>query len=131
MMLNFSVWLTIFVIIGVILIAILTGKVGGDFELVVRAVLENKPLSDDKGYVCETEEQKFIEAYKTFLGGLELTCESHAREAERFNEVFYWYLHNAFIHYAVPHGLEQSGGAAWGTENCQGMMGRDFSIKKN
>ena len=30
MMLNFSVWLTIFVIIGVILIAILTGKVGGN-----------------------------------------------------------------------------------------------------
>ena len=30
MMLNFSLWLTIFVIIGVILIAVLTGKVGGN-----------------------------------------------------------------------------------------------------
>ena len=102
---------------------LLTGKVGGEFELVVRATLENKPLSDDKGYVCETEEKKFIESYKTFLGGLELTCDARSREADRFNEVFYWYLHNAFIHYAVPHGLEQSGGAAWGTRDvCQGPM---------
>ena len=33
----------------------------------------------------------------------------------------YWYAHNALIHYASPHGLEQYNGAAWGTRDvCQG-----------
>lgn len=102
---------------------LLTGRLNGDFEMVIRAVLEKKPLSADTGYVCEAEEQKYIDGYKKFLGGMELGSESCAREVERLNESSYWYLHNAFIHYAVPHGLEQSGGAAWGTRDvCQGPM---------
>lgn len=102
---------------------LLTGKVVGEFELVIRGVLEQKPLSAASGYVCEVEEKKFLNFYKAFLGGMEMKCEAHAKEAERFNEISFWYLHNAFIHYAVPHGLEQSGGAAWGTRDvCQGPM---------
>jgi len=32
-----------------------------------------------------------------------------------------WYAHNALVHYASPHGLEQYNGAAWGTRDvCQG-----------
>ena len=102
---------------------LLTGKVDGDFEMVIRAKLEVKPLSEEQKFVCEEEEQKFIEGYKAFIGGMELTSEAGAREVARLNESAYWYLHNAFIHYAVPHGLEQSGGAAWGTRDvCQGPM---------
>ena len=40
-----------------------------------------------------------------------------------FLEIFPWFLHNARIHYQVPHGLEQYGGAAWGTRDvCQGPV---------
>ena len=34
-----------------------------------------------------------------------------------FNKVVYWYTHDALIHYASPHGIEQYGGAAWGTRD--------------
>lgn len=102
---------------------LLTGKVDGDFEVVIRGVLEKKLLSAELDYMCEEEEQRYLNFYDKFLGGFKLTSEAHAKEAERLNEICYWYLHNAMIHYAVPHGLEQSGGAAWGTRDvCQGPM---------
>lgn len=34
-----------------------------------------------------------------------------------FNKLVYWYTHDALIHYASPHGIEQYGGAAWGTRD--------------
>ncbi len=34
-----------------------------------------------------------------------------------------WFAQNAMVHLTVPHGLEQSGGAAWGTRDvCQGPV---------
>ncbi len=39
----------------------------------------------------------------------------------RLRELLPWYVHNASVHMASPHGLEQPGGAAWGTRDvCQG-----------
>ena len=41
----------------------------------------------------------------------------------RINEVLPWFTHNASIHFSAPHGLEQSGGAAWGVRDvCQGSV---------
>ncbi|MFO1142944.1 MAG: hypothetical protein U1E59_11205 [Amaricoccus sp.] len=40
-----------------------------------------------------------------------------------FDTLFPWLAQNAMIHLTVPHGLEQSGGAAWGTRDvCQGPV---------
>jgi 1,2-beta-oligoglucan phosphorylase len=37
--------------------------------------------------------------------------------------LFPWLAHNAMVHLTVPHGLEQYGGAAWGTRDvCQGPI---------
>ena len=37
--------------------------------------------------------------------------------------LFPWLAHNAMVHLTVPHGLEQFGGAAWGTRDvCQGPV---------
>ena len=37
--------------------------------------------------------------------------------------LFPWLAHNAMVHLTVPHGLEQYGGAAWGTRDaCQGPL---------
>ena len=42
---------------------------------------------------------------------------------DKFNDIALWYAHNALIHYASPHGLEQYNGAAWGTRDvCQGPV---------
>ncbi|BCB02646.1 GH36-type glycosyl hydrolase domain-containing protein [Bacillus sp. KH172YL63] len=39
----------------------------------------------------------------------------------KVNALAWWYTHNMLVHYSVPHGLEQYGGAAWGTRDvCQG-----------
>ncbi len=47
----------------------------------------------------------------------------HASDAgvARVSEILPWFAHNAAIHLATPHGLEQYGGAAWGVRDvCQG-----------
>lgn len=42
-------------------------------------------------------------------------------ELAKMNVLAWWYTHNMLVHYSVPHGLEQYGGAAWGTRDvCQG-----------
>ncbi len=49
----------------------------------------------------------------------------HASEdgVARVSEVIPWFAHNASIHLATPHGLEQYGGAAWGVRDvCQGPV---------
>ena len=48
---------------------------------------------------------------------------SKKTDIEKYNYLFKWYTHNALIHYTSPHGLEQYGGAAWGTRDvCQGPV---------
>ena len=37
--------------------------------------------------------------------------------ATRINRCLPWYVHNAMIHFSVPHGLEQYNGGAWGTRD--------------
>jgi 1,2-beta-oligoglucan phosphorylase len=41
----------------------------------------------------------------------------------RLDEILPWFTHNAYIHFAAPHGLEQYGGGAWGVRDvCQGSV---------
>ncbi|MFT3973244.1 MAG: hypothetical protein QM699_07290 [Amaricoccus sp.] len=52
--------------------------------------------------------------------GLRLEGGDDVAAADTF---FPWLAQNAMIHLTVPHGLEQSGGAAWGTRDvCQGPV---------
>lgn len=42
---------------------------------------------------------------------------------DRLQEILAWFAQQALIHLTVPHGLEQYGGAAWGTRDvCQGPV---------
>ncbi len=44
-------------------------------------------------------------------------------DVNMFNHLIKWYTHNALIHFATPHGLEQHAGSAWGTRDvCQGPL---------
>jgi 1,2-beta-oligoglucan phosphorylase len=46
-----------------------------------------------------------------------------ADDLARLDDTLRWYAHNAMVHYVSPHGLEQSGGAAWGVRDvCQGPV---------
>lgn len=67
-----------------------------------------------------TEKQRYHAFFDSFLQHFHLT-ESPFDHPEVPNLTVWWYLHNALIHYASPHGIEQYGGAAWGTRDvCQG-----------
>ena len=49
------------------------------------------------------------------------SAEDPDQSLEKLNVIAWWYTHNMLVHYLVPHGLEQYGGAAWGTRDvCQG-----------
>lgn len=82
-------------------------------------------LEDEPAPVPALEQAS--EQYRTgmaeLMNGFQLTHPGqHAAGAiERLNILAWWYTHNMRVHFAVPHGLEQYGGAAWGTRDvCQG-----------
>lgn len=55
--------------------------------------------------------------------GCSLNAENE--DVNKLNDLVYWYIHNAMVHYTVPRGLEQYNCAAWGTRDvCQG----DFEL---
>lgn len=59
------------------------------------------------------------EYWHDFNRGLDFQHDSS--DVSRIHDALRWYSHNALIHYASPHGLEQYSGAAWGTRDvCQG-----------
>lgn len=77
------------------------------------------PVASD----LEIEHKKYLDFYKTVLNDFSLVFDKENERISKINEISYWYAHNALVHFAVPHGLEQNGGAAWGTRDiCQGPI---------
>jgi 1,2-beta-oligoglucan phosphorylase len=105
---------------------LLTLSVNGinNFQLIIQGRLEQQEPKSTTPYSFETEWSKFQDFYKTLNGGFHLEKDGMGKnEIEKLNETAWWYSHNAMVHFAVPHGLEQPGGAAWGTRDvCQGPM---------
>lgn len=95
-----------------------------DFNLTIqgRLVAEETPLTTKHDF--NTEKIKFHAVYQSLTQNFHLSLPGENRkDIAKINEIFWWYTHNAMVHYAVPHGLEQPGGAAWGTRDvCQGPM---------
>ncbi|GGE34673.1 hypothetical protein GCM10011391_11700 [Pullulanibacillus camelliae] len=85
------------------------GTLSGTFSLV-----------KEMDFIYETD------SYRTYFKGLmhhfKLSQPGEKQEElERFNALAWWYTHNMLVHFSTPHGLEQYGGAAWGTRDvCQG-----------
>lgn len=81
------------------------------FEIDIEATLDkfNNNKVDFK-----VESQK----YETFMKDLiNLELNHNDENLKKFEKIIYWYTHNALVHYASPHGLEQTSGAAWGTRD--------------
>lgn len=63
--------------------------------------------------------------------GLEITLSGNSDKIEIINEIIPWFESNALIHYLTPYGLEQFGGAAWGTRDVsQGPVEMLLSLGK-
>ncbi|OKP98062.1 GH36-type glycosyl hydrolase domain-containing protein [Paenibacillus sp. P46E] len=94
-----------------------------EWTLTLQGLLDGKarPLSSTS---VETEANRYREFLSGVMNGFKLT-EKGGTEGELFkvNALAWWYTHNMLVHYSVPHGLEQYGGAAWGTRDvCQGPV---------
>ncbi len=63
--------------------------------------------------------------------GLDITLSGTSKEIDILNEIIPWFESNALIHYLTPYGLEQFGGAAWGTRDIsQGPIELLLSLGK-
>lgn len=80
---------------------------------------ESFPFADR---TAEAEIERYRDFYKSVMNGFRLTLGGALPgEVNKVNTLAWWYTHNMLVHYSVPHGLEQYGGAAWGTRDvCQG-----------
>ncbi|QVK18409.1 cellobiose phosphorylase [Mycoplasmatota bacterium] len=94
-------------------------------------------IDDNKVSDLSSELTQFINYYQENVNHFNISINNESsQEIDKFNYLIYWYTHNALIHYASPHGLEQYGGAAWGTRDvCQGpfeyfLATQKFSICK-
>ena len=60
--------------------------------------------------------------YNNFRNNIDnINVSGNDKFINKINDLTIWYVQNALIHYASPHGLEQFSGAAWGCRDvCQG-----------
>ena len=95
-----------------------------DFQLIMEGHLEQQEILPMDKQILSVEAGKYTDAYKKLFGNFRLQTEGEpSEEIQKLSETIWWYTHNAMVHFAVPHGLEQPGGAAWGTRDiCQGPM---------
>lgn len=95
------------------------------FQLIIKAYLTENDIPHNASYTLLVERQKAYDFYQNLINSFNLDIDN-TNSKERIqilNETIWWYTHNAMIHFSMPHGLEQPGGAAWGTRDvCQGPM---------
>ncbi len=94
------------------------------FRLMIRGYLNYEEEIRETGRSFEEEKNSVREYYQSLINHFHLEGgRDQAENLLQLNETVWWYAHNAMIHFAMPHGLEQPGGAAWGTRDiCQGPM---------
>lgn len=88
------------------------------FSIIIQGTITNANY-ESVDLKCKEEELAFREFYGSLMNYMKLS-HSNLRmkaETEKMNIILWWYTHNMFIHYLSPHGLEQYGGAAWGTRD--------------
>lgn len=94
-----------------------------DWTLTLQGVLDGRELPLTTTTV-DVEIVRYRDFFAGVMNGFKLTKQG-GDEGELFkvNALAWWYTHNMLVHYSMPHGLEQYGGAAWGTRDvCQGPV---------
>ncbi|NRG30837.1 GH36-type glycosyl hydrolase domain-containing protein [Niallia circulans] len=120
-------------------------KEGSDFPLVMLELLQEHTVNLTiqgnlhRGNYQHHQKSESIEteSYERYLDGLlngfQMKHENPLiqEEVERMNLLSRWYSHNMLVHYLSPHGLEQYGGAAWGTRDVsQGPVEYFFAVNR-
>lgn len=86
-----------------------------DFTLLIQASLNGEecglPLAPQK------EKDLFIGQFRSDFLHLRFSIPEEPGFTDKINLITPWFIQGALIHYLVPHGLEQNGGAAWGTRD--------------
>jgi len=112
--------------------------IGGDELLFADGVSRNQPflcivtspaLSAGlviEGKLVESSVAQAADFWDSIGAGLQIHAPSTsplAAAAGRTADIFPWFIHNAFVHYLSPRGLEQYSGGGWGTRDvCQGPV---------
>lgn len=102
---------------------------GSSFSLTISGTLDGN-WPERTHCSTEMELERYTAFYEAFRRGLTLGFDrevhvsaSQRQAVEKLNVLTTWYIHNAFVHFYTPRGLEQCSGAAWGTRDvCQGPM---------
>lgn len=103
----------------------ITTKNQSHFQCIIRGRLNSALPLPIPNYTFNEEASKYQLFFQHLMGGfkLESTSSHYSKQLDILNTTLWWYSHNALVHFAVPHGLEQPGGAAWGTRDiCQGPL---------
>lgn len=99
-------------------------------RLDIQATLEDRfePLNSATYDKANEEGTRFFSTLSPLLSM------KHPVEQPRLDQLatqLFWYIQNAMVHYASPHGLEQFNGAAWGTRDvCQGPLELFMAIQR-
>lgn len=106
-------------------------------EVRIQGLIDGQDLNDQE-FSLTVEEEKYHNYIDEVMNYFHLDINNeYQEEVAKFNDLVRWYCHNALIHYASPHGLEQYNGAAWGTRDvCQGpaelfMVTQKYSVVKD
>jgi cellobiose phosphorylase len=102
------------------------------WSLTIQGLLHGQELQFVKRDM-ESEIISYRQYFKTILNGFHLSLKDGSRnELDKVNTLAWWYTHNMLVHFSVPHGLEQYGGAAWGTRDvCQGPVEYFMATQKH
>ncbi|MFB1051008.1 GH36-type glycosyl hydrolase domain-containing protein [Paraliobacillus sp. JSM ZJ581] len=94
-----------------------------EWNIAIQGSLEGKGIPFSERHP-EKEIVSYRDYYKKVMNGFSLTKDGKTiPEINKVNTLAWWYTHNMLVHFSVPHGLEQYGGAAWGTRDvCQGPV---------
>ncbi|MFC3748156.1 GH36-type glycosyl hydrolase domain-containing protein [Paenibacillus sp. GCM10012306] len=104
-------------------LAVLELSSSAEWTLSIQGLLNGEALPE-RHTTVEAEIASYREFYTGVMNGFHLS-NKNGEEGDLFkvNALAWWYTHNMLVHYSVPHGLEQYGGAAWGTRDvCQGPV---------
>ncbi|WP_245208027.1 GH36-type glycosyl hydrolase domain-containing protein [Sediminibacillus dalangtanensis] len=102
-------------------LVVLTISPASDWTIMITAGLNSERSIAEKRTVTH-EAERYREYFHELLNDFHLSTDSGSNEAlDKVNALAWWYTHNMLVHFSTPHGLEQYGGAAWGTRDvCQG-----------
>lgn len=102
-----------------------------EWTMVIQGMLhqEDQPVERKD---AQEEAERYRAFYSKVMGNFHIAqAKGNQEEIEKVNALSWWYTHNMLVHFSVPHGLEQYGGAAWGTRDVSQGPAEYFMATQN